>query len=62
MNIYDKGLITILGLALLFIVIAVPLLLRKVPRNVIYGFRTRANMGRDEVFGTLPMHTSGVGA
>ena len=56
MDIYDKGLITILGLALLFIVVAVPLVLRKVPRNVAYGFRTRATMGSDEVWFAANAH------
>ncbi len=49
MNIYDNGLIMLQEPAIPFTVIAVPLALRKVPRNVVYGCRTRANMGHDEV-------------
>jgi len=56
MNIYDKGLITILGVAILFIVLAIPLVLRKMPRNVFYGFRTRATMGSDEVWFAANAH------
>ena len=37
-----KGLITILACDLAFIILAIPLISRKIPRNVVYGFRTRA--------------------
>jgi hypothetical protein len=50
MSIYDKALITILGLSLLFIAVAVPLALRKVPPNIICGFRTRATMANNEIW------------
>ncbi len=50
MSVYDKGFVIILGCSLLFIVIAIPLALRKVPRNVLYGFRTRATMANDEIW------------
>lgn len=56
MSIYDKGLITILGISLLLIVVAVPLALRKVPRNVIYGFRTRATMSSDVLWYSANAH------
>ncbi|HXH71204.1 MAG TPA: SdpI family protein [Mariprofundaceae bacterium] len=45
MDVYDKGFVTILGVSLLFIALALPLVRRKVPPNVIYGFRTRATLG-----------------
>jgi len=47
MNIYDKGLVTILAVSALLIVIAIPLALRWIPRNIAYGFRTRATMAND---------------
>lgn len=47
MNIYDKGFVTILAVSALVVVIAIPLALRWVPRNVVYGFRTRATMAND---------------
>ena len=39
MSIYDKGMITVLGCAALFIAVALPLILRKIPPNRVYGFR-----------------------
>ena len=41
---YFKTLVTILACDLLFILIAIPLILRKVPPNPVYGFRTRATL------------------
>jgi hypothetical protein len=32
------------------VLISIPLILRKVPRNVVYGFRTRATLGDDLVW------------
>lgn len=45
-----KVLITILVCDIIFAIIAVPLILRKVPRNVVYGFRTRATLDNDFVW------------
>ena len=45
-----KALITILVCNVVFVIIAVPLILRKVPRNVVYGFRTRATLSNDFVW------------
>lgn len=50
MSIYDKGFITIIACAALLIVIAIPLALRKIPRNGVYGYRTRATMANDEIW------------
>jgi len=50
MNIFDKGFVTILGCSVLVILVAVPLALRKIPRNAAYGFRTRATMADDKVW------------
>ena len=47
MNVFDKGLIVVLACAGVFALLAIPLILRKVPRNVVYGFRTRATLGDD---------------
>jgi hypothetical protein len=47
MTIYDKGFVTILAVSAFVMVIAIPLALRWVPRNVAYGFRTRATMAND---------------
>lgn len=44
MGVYEKGFFTILGCSLLFSVIAIPLALRMVPPNIVYGFRTRATL------------------
>jgi hypothetical protein len=37
MSVYEKELITILGCASIFVLLAIPLVLCKVPRNVVYG-------------------------
>ncbi len=50
MSMFDKGFFTILGCAALLILVAVPLALRKIPRNIAYGFRTRATMASDEIW------------
>lgn len=50
MSVFEKGLITILGCALLFALLAVPLLLRRIPRNPVYGFRTASTLHDDSVW------------
>lgn len=50
MDVFEKGLITIIGAVFVFALLAIPLMLRKVPRNVIYGFRTRATLSSDEMW------------
>ena len=45
-----KGLVTILVCDLIFAIIAIPLILRKVPRNVVYGFRTRSTLENDFIW------------
>ena len=49
MSVYEKGLVTILGFSLILVLIAIPLILRKVPRNIVYGYRTRATLRDDYV-------------
>jgi uncharacterized membrane protein len=50
MDAYDKALVTMLVCASLFIVFAIPLVVRKVPRNSVYGFRTQATLSNDFVW------------
>ncbi len=50
MSVFDKGFVTLLACSGLLIVVAIPLALRKVPRNAAYGFRTRATMANDETW------------
>ena len=45
-----KALVTIMVCNVVFVIIAIPLILRKVPRNVVYGFRTRATLKDDFVW------------
>ncbi len=50
MTVYEKGLYTILGLSLVLILVAIPLALRKVGPNVVYGYRTRATLASEDVW------------
>jgi hypothetical protein len=45
-----KGLVTVLAVDGLFVALSIPLILRKVRRNVIYGFRTCATLADDFVW------------
>jgi len=45
--VFFKGLVTVLVCDALFAILAVPLILRKVPRNVVYGFRTSRTLSDD---------------
>ncbi len=49
-SVYFKGYVTILSCAAIFALFAVPLVLRKVPRNAIYGYRTARTLESDEVW------------
>jgi uncharacterized membrane protein len=48
--VFFKGLITVLAVDALFVVLSIPLILRKVPRNGVYGFRTCATLSDDFVW------------
>jgi hypothetical protein len=48
--VFFKGLVTVLALDLLMVVLAIPLILRRVRRNVVYGFRTCATLADDFVW------------
>ncbi|HQA83533.1 MAG TPA: SdpI family protein [Syntrophales bacterium] len=50
MDAYDKGLITILVCCAIFCLVSIPLVLRKVPRNPIYGYRTRTTLRDDKTW------------
>lgn len=50
MTIFEKGLVTVLSCDALFALLAIPLALRKIPPNVVYGYRTRATLGDEELW------------
>jgi hypothetical protein len=50
MSVFEKGLTTTLIANLVFVLLSIPLLLRKVRRNPIYGFRTRATLSDEFVW------------
>lgn len=47
MNAFEKGLVTILVCNAVFAAVSIPLILRKVPRNPLYGYRMRATLSDD---------------
>ncbi len=49
-TIYFKGLVTAGVVTLIFVLVAIPLVLRKVPRNVLYGFRTPTTLKNDKIW------------
>jgi uncharacterized membrane protein len=49
-SVYEKGLVTILACNVFFALVALPLALRKIPRNRFYGYRTRATLSDDFVW------------
>ncbi len=50
MTVFDKGLITVLAVDALCALVSVPLVFRKVPRNIVYGYRTRATLADDGIW------------
>ena len=50
MTVYDKALWTVLALALVMVLVGLPLALRKVRPNVVYGYRTRATLADEGVW------------
>ena len=56
MTALDKGTITVLGSALLLALLAVPLLLRRVPPNRLYGYRTCATLGDEALWYAANAH------
>ena len=49
-SVYFKGYLTVLCCAGLFALLAIPLILRKVPRNAIYGYRTARTLKSEKVW------------
>jgi len=49
-TVYEKSLITMLACAAVFALVALPLALRRVGRNRIYGFRTTHTLSDDAVW------------
>jgi hypothetical protein len=47
MTVCEKGLIRLWACCSLFVALSLPLILRKVPRNPVCGYRTRATLGDD---------------
>jgi len=50
MSIYAKGLVTVLICSGVFALISLPLILRKVPPNPVYGYRTRATLADEALW------------
>jgi uncharacterized membrane protein len=50
MSVFAKGLITILGCSAVFAALSIPLILRKVPPNPVYGYRTRATLNDEALW------------
>ncbi|OQX14046.1 MAG: hypothetical protein BWK76_15310 [Desulfobulbaceae bacterium A2] len=47
MDVFDKGLCTILLCNLLYVLLSLPLIFRRVPPNPLYGYRTRTTLSND---------------
>ncbi len=45
-----KGLVTVLACAAVLAGLALPMVLKKVPRNLVYGYRTRLTLSDDHVW------------
>jgi uncharacterized membrane protein len=50
MSVFDKGLVTILVCAAVFSLLSIPLIFRRMPRNPVYGYRTRATLSDDALW------------
>jgi uncharacterized membrane protein len=50
MTVFDKGFFTILALSAVMFLVALPLALRKVRPNVVYGYRTRATLADEDLW------------
>jgi hypothetical protein len=50
MTVFEKGILTMEACTALFAILAVPLMLRKIPRNIVYGFRTRKTLSDDALW------------
>jgi uncharacterized membrane protein len=50
MTVYEKGLVTVLAVDALFVLLSIPLVLRKVRPNVVYGYRTAATLSDERLW------------
>lgn len=50
MTVYEKGTITVIGVAVLLALVSIPLVLRKVPPNIVYGYRTRTTLLNERIW------------
>jgi uncharacterized membrane protein len=50
MSVFAKGLVTVLACSAVFALVALPLILRKVPPNPVYGYRTRVTLGDEALW------------
>jgi len=50
MTIFEKGVITVLACDALFCLVSIPLILRRVPPNPVYGYRTRTTLRDADVW------------
>ena len=50
MDVYNKGLVTVLVCNAIYCLVSVPLILRQVPRNPVYGYRTRLTLSNDKIW------------
>jgi hypothetical protein len=69
MTVHEKALVTVLACQALFALIALPLALRKVRPNPVYGFRTRSTLADEALwyevnarFGAVQLVASALGA
>lgn len=49
-SVYFKGYVSVLSCAAVFVLLAIPLILQKIPRNPIYGYRTAKTLKSDRVW------------
>jgi uncharacterized membrane protein len=50
MSVFAKSLVTVLICSTVFALLSVPLILRKVPPNPVYGYRTRATLAGEALW------------
>lgn len=50
MDVYDKGVMMVLVCNAIYCLVSIPLILRKVPRNPVYGYRTRLTLSNDKIW------------
>ena len=50
MSVYEKSLATVLICSAVFCLLSIPLIFRKVPRNSLYGYRTRTTLSDDRIW------------